>query len=149
MNVRRGLFRLWMVISAVWVATVSAMYFEAIQSPRIPEANFLYIDGADAIVKIPERNSRSEMRKTMTEVSFPNNVSLFTKQHQAAEKARSTAAGFLIDHVEPRNPELWAKRRDTVQLALEVAMVPISVSFALGAVLIWAFSGLSRRSKLA
>jgi hypothetical protein len=148
MNVRRGIFRLWLVLSYVWLAIVGAMYWDEIQLPRLAEANYLYIEGADAFEKIPEHNSRSELRKTRTQVDFPNNVSLFTTPPQTDDEARSRAARFLIQYVEPRNTETWSKRRAKVGLALDVAMVPIGLSFALGAALMWAFSGFATRPKV-
>ncbi|TIL28826.1 hypothetical protein [Mesorhizobium sp.] len=145
MNIRRGLFRLWLVLSTVWVVVTGAMYFEEIQSPGIPEANFLYVKDADEFEKIPAANSRYEMRKTMTEITFPNNVSLFTTPGEPDDKERALVPGFLIKIVEPRYAEVRAKRWDTVHLALQVAFVPIAVVFALGGALVWAFSGFSKR----
>lgn len=128
----------------MWVVVTGAMYFEEIQSPGIPEANFLYVD-ADEFEKIPVANSRYEMRKTMTEVTFPTNVSLFTTPGEPDDKERALVPGFLIKIVEPRYAEVRAKRWDTVHLAIQVAFVPIAVVFALGGALVWAFSGFSKR----
>lgn len=52
MNIRRGLFRLWLVLSVLWVLTVGAFSYQEISrdlsfSPRFPQA-----DGSIAIVPI-------------------------------------------------------------------------------------------------
>ncbi|MER8403385.1 hypothetical protein NKH16_01310 [Mesorhizobium sp. M1307] len=144
MNVRRGLFRLWMVLSAIWAIVVGLMFFDEIRSPYLQENNYLYVEGAEEIVKIPDFNSRYEMRKTMTEVTFPHNVSLFTGLTTPDEKMQARVPRFLIEYVEPRQAEIDAKRRDKVEMALMVALIPIAVIFALGGALLWALSGFAR-----
>lgn len=145
MNIRRGLFRLWMVLSVVWAIVVGLIFFDEIRNPYLPEANYLYVEGANEILKIPDFNSRYEMRKTMTEITFPNNVSLFTSLADPTEKMKAKVPEFLIAYVEPRQAETDAKRLAKVEMALSVALIPIAVIFALGGALVWAFSGFSRK----
>lgn len=144
MNIKRGIFRIWVVLSLAWAIAVSAIFFDEIKSPYLLEKNYLYVEGANKFLLIPDHNSRTKMRETMTEVTFPNNVSWFVSSPVPDAKMKALIPDFLKTYVEPRRAEIRQKRVERTETAIMAALIPIAMIFTVGAALLWAFSGFSK-----
>ncbi len=148
MNIRRGFFRLWVAVSALWVLCV-AIIAPTFNTPLIPSEAFVMKDATSGFFKLDNYFDRYDesFKAVHREVRFPNNVTLFVV-NTVPETVEAKAKEFYETYSETRDGEMWSARRNFWGGALLVALIPPLVLLALGVVVAWILAGFVRGAGL-
>lgn len=163
MNVRRGLFRLWVVAAALWAVAMGLLYWREITAPYIPLQSFVYkAPGAD----LPQELSPFDLvtdGKTgpyfqLTDpfntrvpgsaykiIILPNEIKLFLAKSIGDAETNNIVDDFWTRFGIPRDAEIAEKRWGTIKQALWAVLVPPFVVLVIGGALAWAFSGFKKK----
>lgn len=147
MNFKRGLFRLWLVLSIGWTGLMVYDFYDRIKSPYIALREYRYVrDTKEFVAHVNETDAMKWMDFTRThdEVEFPNNVIAYIPSELPGEDLRALARRFQSRYVAPRDVEVSAKRQEYVWSLVQSALGPPLAAFGIGAALVWAFSGFTR-----
>jgi hypothetical protein len=81
MNWRRGLFRLWLAVSALWLIVVVVLFYPQVVSPYIEPRAYILTDDLKffELDNVSGSEDRDFKAAYQTEVEFPNKVTLFAK----------------------------------------------------------------------
>jgi hypothetical protein len=140
MRIRRGLFRLWIVGTAIWAIIVIVITASS-WNGYLPEQNYLFPTTPSGDFSRISRTYDSDFTNTHWEVTFPNNVALHIPVGIAEEIVAKQAPRFSAKFVSPRDGE---RRQQQIEMATSAAGAIIGVPaviLALGSALAWAFSG--------
>src|SRR6516225_7272836 len=100
MNWKRGLFRLWLAISGLWLIIVVVFFYPQVVSPYIEPRVYILTEDLKffELDKVSDSEDRDFKAAYQTEIEFPNKVTLFAKD----------------DTPKPvrKHPQLTAKTRD-------------------------------------
>lgn len=139
-NLKRGLFRLWIVVSALWLLAGGSFTFitwKEVSSIKVQtEMNNASREKRVAELKAMPPNERERIGETLYEVTLEN-----------SDKSTHTvvlSAKMLRETQELENSLNGSKQRLKETLLLTV--VPPLALLGLGASLLWAFSGFKSRS---
>jgi hypothetical protein len=144
MNIRRGLSRLWVVVSVPWVGLVFAFHADSIWTPPLPYKDYLYVTGAKDFIAFPNPWSYYEAKKNHQVVEFDNNVRLALAPELPQADVKAVAPAFHAKYVQPRSNEFWLARFGWLAYAAAIALIPPAILFAIGSSLVWAFAGFAR-----
>src|SRR5262249_21654453 len=103
MNWRRGLFRLWLAVSALWLIVVVVFFYPQAVSPYIePQAYILTYDlkffELDNVSHSEDRNFNAAYQ---IEIEFPNKVALFAMDDTPEPVLDTQSKSFYEQHVKP------------------------------------------------
>ena len=139
MNVRRGLFRLWLLATVIYSCAVVAV--AASHWPHELQQRAFLLSSVEGE---PEDGPREwevpKYQNTHYTFQFPNNVTLLVKNVDE-EKVKLRGKAFYEAQSAPRDSELRDVRFNFVGVAAVILLLPPLLLFAFGAALIWAFSG--------
>jgi hypothetical protein len=141
MNIRRGLFRLWLVLSVIWIGAIAAIVGSDAIDVYIPEKNYLWVDKAGQAALLPPTASLYDLDKDHVKVLYPYNVILHVDNSVPPEALRPYNDEIMNKYVNPRKAEVRRRQWEAVWLALKLALIPPIIAFGIGALLFWAFSG--------
>jgi hypothetical protein len=146
-NVRRGLFRLWVVLSVIWAAIVGTFFWDQVASPWLPLKN--YGHNTSKFAEFAEFADSSFLKPEFTEkfrvIGFGHfNVDLYVRRTVPEADLEAIADRFFSKFVEPRQAEIEQRRWAALKDAGAIAAIPVAVVFILGAALFWAFAGFRR-----
>jgi len=174
MNLRRGLFRLWLVVSVVWALVSVATMWQEFTSPYFEESKYVYLPegaptpkGVDEFSLLPRADADQERADTI----FGNGQAIGHIRKIDTDD-RITDDGYVAIAF-PNNLKLWApKSLDLTERGklldafmanclaprnaelwhrrfwqLGIVVVPPAIAFLLGAAQIWAFSGFRAGSR--
>ncbi|MQW63171.1 hypothetical protein GHK33_10985 [Sinorhizobium meliloti] len=147
MNIKRGLFRLWLVLSIAWIAFMGYDFYDRIKSPYIPLQEYRYVPETKKF--IPHVDETDPMKwmdftRTRDRVEFPINVIAYIPSELPGEDAHALRRRFHAEFVVPRETEVSTKRREYILELVHAAFWPPVAVFLIGAALVWAFSGFAR-----
>jgi hypothetical protein len=115
-RIARGLFRLWLVLSVLWIGAVGTVTWWTVPSVLDPDA---YLRPADPPFD-PDAYLRGLRGDPQPPVTDPD----------------------LLRRLESGKDDLWvAKARAAIRFAAVLALAPPAVVLAFGSALIWAFRG--------
>jgi hypothetical protein len=138
MSVRRGMFRLWIVVSVVYALIVIGVSIaqwdvpisqKAYIFPTSPGGSYSYTDGYG-------------LSKSHYSIDFPHRVSLYVPlgiDYEAIVK--KDLPRFTKQYVFPRSGEVTAYHIDIIWIALLVLILPPLVVLGFGAAMSWALIG--------
>ena len=144
LNVRRGLFRLWLVLSCVWVLIVAAISFEPVKEEFGKAASMKSLEAASWVPDVPVdcRGARvSEFRRegSLCWYSMPGFRKLYPEYKDLNDNELSdklyARAGVPLTPIRP-----WTLLAEKVGLAV---LPPVAI-LLLGGSLIWALSGFAK-----
>lgn len=149
LNWRRGLFRIWLIVSVVWIGVVVAFAWQAVVEPYVGTYAFIEGRGETAWEYTSGEASAARRAKgdgSLTEIAVDGapNITYFTSESgevliERMEKLAPLMLGFY-EAQQTRN------RPDTIVGAVLAALVPPIGALILGAALIWALSGFRKQS---
>ena len=148
-NWRRGLFRIWVIASILWIGVVIAFGWQAVQDPYV--GSFAFIEGRGDTPWAYSSTEAAAARKakldgTMREISVKGGapgITYFTTEFDdnaltaRMEQLAPLMVGFYAAEQERNRP-------NTIIGAGLAAIVPPIVVLILGAALFWALSGFRR-----
>jgi type II secretory pathway component PulL len=83
MNWRRGLFRFWLVVSALWLIVVVVFFYSQVVSPYIEPQAYILTDDLKffELDNVSDSEDRDFKAAYQIEIDFPNKVTLFAKDN--------------------------------------------------------------------
>jgi hypothetical protein len=133
-RVARGLFRLWVICSVLWIAGVSAVTWQTLPADW---SQFKPVAAAPKGDDLPDAPGvKDPVVAPQPTVRFDPDAYLASKEAVGAPKSETQ---FVPDDL----PSLPQKRRAALQFAGLLALVPPLLCLALGMALRWAFIGFS------
>lgn len=149
MNFRRGLFRVWIVLSAAWIIAGVALSYQAIANPQLPDEVYIMKDANSGFFKLDNPFDQFDSNFAAghsARIEFPNNVSLFPAKDVPEAIVRAQAATFFQRYSQPREGALSAARVATSARALPLIFGPPLALLALAAVVGWVVAGFRKAS---
>jgi hypothetical protein len=145
-NFRRGFFRLWLALSALWVLGSFAFFALANNNTLIPSEAFVMRDATSGFFKLDNFFDQfdASFKAAHRTIEFPNNVTLFVVNDVPDAAVKAKANEFYKTYSEPRSGELWSARLDYWMKAALAALGPPLVVLALGSLIGWIFAGFAR-----
>lgn len=148
-NWHRGLFRVWVILSAIWIALVVAFAWQAVAEPYV--GSFAFIEGRGETAwayTSPEAAAarRAKSDGAMNEISVQGApfIAYYTSETGDALVDRmKTLAPIMLGFYEAQQA---ANRPNTILGATTLAFLPPIGALILGAALLWAVSGFRGRS---
>jgi hypothetical protein len=111
MNRRRGLFRLWLAVSALWLIIVVVLFYPQVVSPYIEPQAYILTDDLHffELDNASDSYDRDFKSAYQIEIEFPNKVTLFAKDDTPKPVLDTQSKSFYEQHVKPRDAELAAR----------------------------------------
>jgi hypothetical protein len=143
MNWRRGLFRLWLAVSALWLIIVAVLFYPQAVSPYIEPRAYILTDDLKffELDNVSDSEDRDFKAAYQTEVEFPNKVTLFAKDDTPKPVLDTQSKSFYEQHVKPREVELATARWQSLERASATGLLPPLALLLLGLVIGWIVSG--------
>ncbi len=145
LNIRRGFFRLWFVVSVAWIAGCIALLCSAILRPHVTEKVYVLPSLTPDVYELDLASDRfsAEFQNYVT-INFPNNVTLLAPKGDATKKAlidRDFPKTFLEKYSKPRDIEVSLARATALGELGWIAFVPPVVLLVFGWAIGWSLSG--------
>jgi hypothetical protein len=150
MNWRRGLFRLWIVGTVLFVIAVAFVSYSEIKQQFEPE---IWVDDTTGDLQVPQLcgdargvagvdyGTERRQRVTLCWYAMPKFRSLYPEYNNLSDKELSRKLYADNDPGVPIRDLLWATFRTWASIAFGI---PLAV-LVLGASLVWAFSGFAAK----
>ncbi|KQZ47447.1 hypothetical protein [Ensifer sp. Root558] len=158
MNIKRGMFRLWLVFSVLWIASMTVIWWPDIQRDTWTIGDRWW--EADALANLPVR---CEYARGAINADYRIGVAAEPwNQHRAPSQAcwysekrfRALWPEYAdLDHASLSNklyqslgwtPQIEEDRFERTKRAMFFAFIPPILLLAIGSALFWALSGFSR-----
>ena len=144
-NLRRGFYRIWLAVSAVWLICVAAFSYEQVVSPDIQPRIYLLLNANSDFqeyklrddpqgLQLPRGFRLSEQR----EIDFPNNVTLYAQIDIPATVLDARTKRFYEQYSEPREAEA---RWQSLARASAIGLLPPIALLLSGWAVGWIVSG--------
>ena len=145
MNWRRGLFRLWLALSALWLSIIAVLFYPQVVSPYIEPQAYILRDDFDSgflqLDNVSDSNDQDFKAAYQIEIEFPNKVTLFAKDDTPKPVLDTQSKSFYERYVKPRDAELTTARWQSLERASATALLPPLALILLGLVIGWIVSG--------
>jgi hypothetical protein len=145
MNWRRGLFRFWLAVSALWLIIVVVLFYPQVVSPYIEPQAYILRDDSDSgflqLDNVSDSNDQDFKAAYQIEIEFPNKVTLFAKDDTPKPVLDTQSKSFYEQHVKPREAELAAARWQSLERASATGVLPPLALLLVGLVIGWIVSG--------
>jgi hypothetical protein len=141
MKIARGMFRLWILLSAVWLILVAAVSFESITNPYLSTRSYILPDQTLKPYLSDSPYVAFDIQKSHTEMEFPNEVKVYAHPSISVDSLSAWAREFAREYVQPREKERAQKRWEIFFTAVGwAAGVPVML-LIFGLALRWVFAG--------
>ncbi len=143
MNWRRGLFRLWLAVSALWLIIVAVLFYPQVVSPYIEPQVYILTDDSSFLQldNVSDSNDQDFKTAYKIEIEFPNKVTLFAKDDTPKPVLDTQSKSFYERYVKPRDAELTIARWQSLERASATGLLPPLALILLGLVIGWIVSG--------
>ena len=138
MNWRRGLLRLWILVTLAWVAVVGVIYAPQFSDPRIPPVRMMY----DATVKSMLPAIGAPDMPGYYAVEAPNQITFFFPDETPTDEAEKLLP-LHFKYID-RSEEIWRARERLILPTLLLIAIPSALLFAFGGLVLWTLSGFRR-----
>ena len=139
MNVRRGLFRLWIVVALLWAVFIGSLTWEKIYSPVLAPQIYVYEAETRTFADLFQVDDVPHPR---TEISFPaEKVTLVLSGNPSHAETKAIVDVFRPGYVDVRHWEAGSGRLRSIGIALLLHLIPSLLVLGLGALSVWAFAG--------
>lgn len=147
MNWSKGLFRVWIVLSGLWLAFITIIGFEDIKSPHYPGRVYLAAENAlpsfKRFSKEDEAFSKAESDGKLHSYEIdgvPNTVIYILADVPAAEVKRRLQKVAPIA-LQDRDAYVWERRQTVAPGLVLAALLPPLGALGLGGATLWAIRG--------
>jgi len=141
MNARRGLFRIWIVASGLWIIGVALVAFQ--MSPSLPPAEYLLPSATSDFFELNSKFNQfdSSFMAIHSKIEFPNNVLLFVHKDVPKAAMETRAAEFAKTYPATRGEQLKKLRVNLGIYALLAAFIPSLAVLLAGMLVGWISNG--------
>jgi hypothetical protein len=142
-NRRRGFFRIWVVLSALWFIIVAGFSYQKVADPYIAPRVYVLPSQTGEFYQLNNVLDQFdlEFRNAHNEVSFPNSVTLFSTKDIPMAVVEARSPSFYEKYSKPRDAELTKARLTALGLSIAAALVPPAVLLLIGTAISWIASG--------
>lgn len=144
MNIRRGIFRVWLLGSAGWAVLIAYEALDRIREPYLPPHKYIYNGSTDTIGRLSEEESSRIGFALLTEydeLPLRNSVTLYVPRAVDIEVTRPRVQEFNRAVPPTRSEEMDEARWKAILDATQLALVPIFATFAMGLSFLWIAAG--------
>jgi hypothetical protein len=143
MNIRRGMFRFWVLFSVAWVIGCAVWGYGEMGSDSLDQRAFMLPSDKDPVSPVDFWQTY-DLKRTYTQIDLPYEVLLLVHPSVSRETALAHSRVLTAHQTPVRQAELRGKRFAFFALASGLALgVPAGV-LAIGAAIAWALSGFKR-----
>lgn len=143
MDIWRGLFRLWVLASGLWLLFVGALHWDEVRSPFV-ETHYFAISNRMVLSGMPWMRWGAEEPQGYTRIDFPNRIVVFAENGIPEASLNEWARSFAREHVSSRDKEISDGRRRAIWAATVIAVIPAVFVLLLGLALRWVANGFRR-----
>ncbi|WP_156963777.1 hypothetical protein [Muricoccus aerilatus] len=140
MTVWRGLVRLWIVASVLWVGFIALVLGSQVTNPYIQAHYYSLRSWPPGAVRLADWPGRAVV-DTTTEIEFSNKVYVYAAREISRADLDAWAVAFERDRAAPRAAEISAARWKALNFALMISCLPPLAVAALGYALRWVALG--------
>jgi hypothetical protein len=144
-ELERGLFRLWLALSALWLSIIAVLFYPQVVSPYIEPQAYILRDDSDSgflqVDNVSDSNDQDFKAAYQIEIEFPNKVTLFAKDDTPKPVLDTQSKSSYERYVKPRDAELTTARWQSLERASATALLPPLSLILLGLVIGWIVSG--------
>jgi hypothetical protein len=143
MNIRRGFFRLWIVLSLIWFAGCAAFQSSAILNPSLIERVYVLPSATADFYKLDNIFDQFDdnMQKNHWSINFPNNVKLLVHNDVSKAIAEARNESFYEQYSKPRENEVVSARVAALITFGLIGVIPPLGLLIFGWVIGWSLSG--------
>ncbi len=146
MRIRRGMFRLWVVASIIWIGIICSIGYHEWRA--VPQPVKLYLlPNATSDFHVVDNifaDFDPNIQKTHSIIEYPHGITLMIHNSVPSDVAEPKKKEFERDYVEPLSRDYDQKRYDTVTTYVGSALLPPMAVLAFGAAIAWALTGFRR-----
>ncbi|MEQ1695311.1 MAG: hypothetical protein ABL901_05650 [Hyphomicrobiaceae bacterium] len=106
LNIRRGLFRFWVLFSSVWMTAMLVGGTSSIINEQLTELAFVLPNPTASMMPVKTWEDRMELEKILTMYDFPNRVIIFAPQKITPDEVNQRSAEIVEKLVKPRTVKL-------------------------------------------
>jgi hypothetical protein len=143
MRVRRGMFRLWVVASIIWIGIIGYNGYQEWRS--VPQPIKLYLlPNATSDFYVPENifdRWDPGIEQSHSIIEYPHGVTLMIHNSVPSAVAEPKKKEFERQYVEPAARNYEKKRYDAAATYLEAALLPPPAVLIFGAAMGWVLTG--------
>jgi hypothetical protein len=140
MNLWRGLFRLWVLASGLWLLWAVVMFEGRVRHPFIGERHYVLTNDI-GLLELDWPRMETTPLSGHRRVEFPNSVVLYAQDGVTDQRLKDFSQSFFVNYVHPRDREIRTKRWDEIRDASIFTVLPILVVLILGLALRWVARG--------
>jgi hypothetical protein len=144
-SVRRGLFRVWIVIALLWAVFICSLTWAKIYAPELAPRIYVYEPDTSTFADLLEID---DVPRPRTAISFAQErVTLVLSGNPSHAQAREIVDAFRPRYLDGRHWEAWSVRLRHMGVALLLHAIPSLSLLGLGALFVWAFSRIPPRER--
>jgi hypothetical protein len=140
-NLRRGFFRSWLAVSALWLVIVATLFYKQVVSPYIKPLVYILPTANSDFYELENVYDPDFKVADQTRIEFPNNVFLFASNDIPKAVLDTRSKSFYEEYSKPRQAELTTARWQTFERASLVGFLAPLALLLLGLVIGWIASG--------
>jgi hypothetical protein len=146
MHIRRGMLRLWIVASVIWVGIIASVGYSDWRT--VPQPMKLYVlPNAPSDFHLVENvfdQFVPEIQKAHRIIDYPHGITLMIHNSVPSDVAGPKQKEFERNYVAPLTRDYEVKRSDTAISYLQAALFPPIVVLVFGAAMAWVSTGFRR-----
>lgn len=144
MNIRRGMFRFWVLFCVSWLLGCGMWAYSELTSPWLSPLAFVLPNDKDPLYQLDDPYSTFDLKPRHTEIELAYRVLLLVHPSVPQDIATSRARALMVSQTPLRETELRQKRLNFIPIAIGTALgVPLAM-LAIGSALAWALSGFKK-----
>lgn len=142
MNIRQGSFRIWVILSIIWVIIVGIFSYGRFMNPILSEA-FVMKDTTSGFFKLDNYFDQfdPEFSNAHQVIEFPNQVKLFAAKDISVTELETKSKEFYEQYSKPRYKEVRVARLQISATALMWMFVPVLLILLMGIAVSWVVAG--------
>ncbi len=146
MRFRRGMFRLWIVASVIWIALIGVIGYREWRAVQEPVKLYLLRDATSDFYTVENVFTAFDpnVQKEYLISEYPHGITLMIPNSVSRDVAESKKKEFEHKYVETLTHDFEQKRSETAATYLEAALLPPLAFLAFGSAMAWAFTGFRR-----
>ena len=149
MRVRRGMFRLWVVASIIWIGIIGYIGYHEWRAVPQPMKLYVLPNATSDFYKVDNIFDRFDpaLGTSHSIVEYPHGITLMIHNSVPSDVAEPKKKEFERDYVSPLSRDYDEKRFDTGTTYVEAALLPPIGVLAFGAAMAWALTGFRREPR--
>jgi hypothetical protein len=146
MTIWKGMFRLWVLATALWTIFVTILSWGMISNPSIPRHAYFLKEAGSTPYQLADAYPSYSWIQTQREIALPNWVILYAPR-DVPDQAVTSAREALRQASDDRTGEAWGERMEAIVFVLAVIAGASGAVLAIGFAVRWVVKGFGFQSK--